>query len=87
MLFGIFTLLLPSIKWLIILFFTCLILLIFTGTFFVLGAVLVKYADQNEDRLFIKYLGQLLSLFALIPFTWFCVMIFITPLGIAESNY
>ena len=31
-------------------------------------------------------LGQLLSLFALIPFTWFCVMIFITPLGIAESN-
>ncbi|MFV9984549.1 MAG: hypothetical protein AB8V03_02255 [Francisella endosymbiont of Hyalomma asiaticum] len=25
-------------------------------------------------------------MFALIPFTWFCVMIFITPLGIAESN-
>lgn len=50
--------------------------------FFVPGAVLVKYADQNEDRLFTKYLGQLLSLFALIPFTWFCVIIFITPLGI-----
>jgi hypothetical protein len=83
---GIFTLLLPSIKWLTVLSFTCLILLVFTVMFLVPGAALVKYSNQSEDRLFTKCLGQLLSLAALIPFTWFSVMIFITPLGIAESN-
>ncbi|AJI74129.1 putative membrane protein [Francisella philomiragia subsp. philomiragia ATCC 25015] len=83
---GIITLLFPSIKWFTILFFTSVAILFFICILFALGAFLTKYADQNENRLFTRCLGQLLSLFALVPFVWLCVMIIITPLGIAELS-